>query len=331
MENKKHFSKMGLFLLLGSIIVYVVQLLASVITNKIPVIAESSDLSFLAAMLPMYIIAFPLIFLLFKRIPVQLTGEKKKMRPLHIFVTFLMCYAGTYICNIVANVIAFIIGAILQNQVDNVMLSVTSSISLPVNVFVVVICAPIMEELLFRKTLIDRTAQYGEGMAIVFSGLVFGLFHGNLVQFAYAFFLGVFFGFIYIKTRNIVYPIILHMITNFLGSFVGTIILDASNYLEFANKMMEISTTGSSEAELMAVMTEYAGGLLIFFGYFLCLIGLVIAGIVLFCINFRKFHLNAGEITIEKGKRFSTMVLNVGMLLYAAYWIVMIVLQLLGI
>ena len=47
---------------------------------------------------------------------------------------------------------------------------------------------------------------------MLFSGLMFGLFHGNLNQFVYAFVLGLCFGFIYVKTGNIRYTIGLHML-----------------------------------------------------------------------------------------------------------------------
>jgi membrane protease YdiL (CAAX protease family) len=271
-------------------------------------------------MLPMYIIAFPIIFLLFKNIPVQISGEKKKMSVKHLIVAFIMCYAGTYICNLLASILTGIIGALKQSDVENVMANLTSSISLPVNLFIVVICAPIMEELLFRKTLIDRTAHFGEGISILFSGLVFGLFHGNLVQFGYAFLLGIFFGFIYIKTKNIVYPIILHMVINFFGSFLGSIIMEKSGFYNLP--------ADATESEMVECMMENAAGMMIYFGYALAIIILVIVGIVLFVKNRKKFVCAPGEVTIEKGARFKTMILNLGMILYCIFWIVMIVMQL---
>ena len=41
---------------------------------------------------------------------------------------------------------------------------------------------------------------------------------------------------------------------------------------------------------------------------------LVIVGIVLFVKNRKKFVCAPGEVTIEKGTRFTTMILNVGMI-----------------
>ena len=49
-----------------------------------------------------------------------------------------------------------------------------------------VVLAPVMEELIFRKVLIDRTIVYGDKAAVVLSGLLFGVFHGNFHQFFYA-------------------------------------------------------------------------------------------------------------------------------------------------
>ncbi len=319
-SNKKLFSQIGLRLFIGTLIIFAVQLIFGAIAGNIPAVATSGDLSVLVSMLPMYIIAFPIIFLLFKNIPVQISGEKKKMSVKHLIVAFIMCYAGTYICNLLASILTGIIGALKQSDVENVMANLTSSISLPVNLFIVVICAPIMEELLFRKTLIDRTAHFGEGISILFSGLVFGLFHGNLVQFGYAFLLGVFFGFIYIKTKNIVYPIILHMVINFFGSFLGSIIMEKSGFYNLP--------ADATESEMMEFMMENAGGMMIYFGYALAIIILVIVGIVLFVKNRKKFVCAPGEVTIEKGTRFTTMILNVGMILYCIFWIVMIVMQL---
>ena len=50
--------------------------------------------------------------------------------------------------------------------------------------------------------------------------------------------------------------------------------------------------------------------------------------IIFWAINFKKFKCAPGEITIPKGKRFSTIILNVGMILYCLFWIIQIILQL---
>ncbi len=324
-DIKKHFSKLGLILFIGTLLIYVVQLGAMAIAENIPFIADNPSLSFAAAMLPMYVIAFPLIFLMLKKVPAQTNAESKKMKPMHVFIAFLMTYALTYVCNIIGTVITTIIGIFKQSSVQNVVMDITSSIHPLVTFIIVAICAPIMEELLFRKFLVDRSVKYGEGVAIVFSGLVFGLFHGNLSQFSYAVGLGMFFAFIYIKTKNIVYPIILHMLQNFMGSVVGMFVIEKSEFMKLAEQLEGIT----DDAEIMALMMDNLAGIGIFFVYFAFIMCIVIAGIVFWALSMKKLNVSSGEVQIEKGKRFSTLFLNIGTILYCLFWIVQIVLQLL--
>ena len=81
-----------------------------------------------------------------------------------------------------------------------------------------IIGAPIIEEFIFRKLLIDKIAPHGEGIAIITSAMLFGLMHGNFGQFFLAFFLGLLFALIYVKTRNIKYTMGLHFMINTVAS-----------------------------------------------------------------------------------------------------------------
>lgn len=314
---------------IAGLILNTVQVISILIADNIPAISDNANLCFVIQMVPTYAIGYPIIFLLMSKfLPRQLTTEKKSMRPVHILIAFLICYAFTYVSNYIGTIITTIIGLFKQSEVDNVVLELTSQINPLVNFLIVVIAAPIMEELLFRKFLIDRISHYGEGISILISGLMFGLFHGNLAQFMYAFVLGACFGFIYIKTRNIIYSIILHMIINFLGSFVSSLLLDISGYMEL---MEAINGIVEVESEvLMAILSEHAIGLTLFVLYAMLLIHFVIAGVILFFVNKRKIHFAPGQVTIEKGERFKTIILNVGMILYCIFWIAMIIIQLLS-
>lgn len=167
------------------------------------------------------------------------------------------------------------------------------------------ICAPIVEEYVFRKLIIDRTVQYGQATAILLSGLMFALFHGNFNQFVYAFTLGVFWGFIYVKTGRLIYTVALHMTVNFLGSIPGLLLMKST----FFNQLSLLAENNPS-AIVGLVMQHPVQFLLICF-YMLLLFGLVITGIIFWAINFKKFKCAPGEITIPKGKRFSTIILNV--------------------
>ena len=151
---------------------------------------------------------------------------------------------------------------------------------------------------------------------------MFALFDGNFNQFVYAFTLGVFWGFICVKTGRLIYTVALHMTVNFLGSIPGLLLMKST----FFNQLSLLAENNPS-AIVGLVMQHPVQFLLICF-YMLLLFGLVITGIIFWAINFKKFKCAPGEITIPKGKRFSTIILNVGMILYCLFWIIQIILQL---
>ena len=77
-------------------------------------------------------------------------------------------------------------GAAVVNPVESIGLY-----PLPFQLLLAGLIAPAAEELLFRRLLLRRLRPYGERFALVASALCFGLFHGNLNQFFYAFLLGL--------------------------------------------------------------------------------------------------------------------------------------------
>ena len=89
-----------------------------------------------------------------------------------------------------------------------------------------IVAAPILEELVFRKFVLDRVGHLGEGIAVLSSALIFGLAHQNAGQFFLAFFLGLLFAKIYLRTGRIIYTMLLHFLINLTGTMdeVGCLI-----------------------------------------------------------------------------------------------------------
>lgn len=76
---------------------------------------------------------------------------------------------------------------------------------------------PIMEELLFRGLVMPALARYGKVFSIVTSAVLFGFFHTDLLQGAYAILVGLVLG--YIATEyGLVWSIALHITNNFVFS-----------------------------------------------------------------------------------------------------------------
>ena len=64
---------------------------------------------------------------------------------------------------------------------------------------------------------------------------MFGIIHGNLYQFFYAFGLGALMGYVYCTYGKIIYPIIIHVVINTIGSIVPITvgITEAANFTPF--------------------------------------------------------------------------------------------------
>jgi len=75
--------------------------------------------------------------------------------------------------------------------------------------------APIAEELIFRGYIQGVLSRFGKKFAILCSALLFGIFHGNLVQTPYAFFAGLLLGYVAAE-YHIGWAIGIHMFNNFV-------------------------------------------------------------------------------------------------------------------
>lgn len=322
-DNKKWFSSLGMRYFAGSLIFIVVQLLIIMIAQMAaPEVYGNYYL--LIAMLPTYLIAFPLfVMVITKNMPGVKVGEpgfKKSTLVLALFVSLGLMYVG----NLVGTIINMILAGIAGGSGANAMANVITGSSVLQNILVVVIAAPIVEEFLFRKFLVDRLAKYGQGVAIVVSAVTFGLYHGNFIQLVYATLLGLVLAYVYVKSGKIIYTIILHILINFWGSIVPVVVMQISHYNEYA----ALAASGEASAsELSAWVMSHLGGMALFGGFAILQMVLGIVGVVLFFVNLKKVivNLQPGEETLPQNGRIQTILLNPGVLLYVLLWIGMAV------
>ncbi len=87
--------------------------------------------------------------------------------------------------------------------------------SLTIQILGLGILAPIVEELLFRGVIYTRLKMFTVQInAALLSALLFGIFHGNLVQTIYGFVCGLFLAWVYDKYNSIAAPIFAHICLN---------------------------------------------------------------------------------------------------------------------
>ena len=218
--ERKWSSGIGYALLALTVLALLGQLLAGFLAGRFfPELLESTWGLYLLSLIPMYLFAVPAywgILQLRERTPIV----KRSMGFGAFCLCFLMCMPLMYGGNLLGNAISGLLNAVTGTQtVNQVAELMTSSGMLPTVVFAVIL-APIVEELVFRKLLCDRMRRYGDKIAVLVSGIAFGLYHGNLYQFFYAAAIGIFFAFLYCRTGRVSYTILLHMLVNFVGSVI---------------------------------------------------------------------------------------------------------------
>ena len=318
---KKSFSSLGWRFLIGTLVIYAVQMGVVAIVGMVkPEWLQNTTISLILTIMPLYLIGMPILIALVKRMPGEVP-DKKSIKPGQFVVALIMCYALMYCGNLVGTLITTVVGVLKGTEVDNALMTYATESNMVVTFLYMVICAPILEEYIFRKLIVDRTAKYGQGVAIVLSGLMFGLFHGNLNQFAYAMLLGMFLAFMYVKTGNLKITIGLHMCINFMGAVVSVLLLKAIHLEEY----QEIVMNGGDAEAIMNFMMQYLPGWIGYMVYVLFILAAVITGIVLFIVFRKRFAVEPGQ--IPKGQRFKTVICNPGMLCYCIFWIVMIIIQ----
>ena len=312
-KAKNHFSKLGIgtFAILG--IGTVTQLLLIYVVNStLPQVMEHSWGMWLLTFAPLYLIAVPIGLLLLRKVPAK-PLEKHDLKPSRYIVTVIICIFMMYAGNILGTIITALLQLLPGVSAGNPILGYATDNALLPKVLFMVILAPVIEEYIFRKQLIDRMYIYGEKLAVVTSALMFGLFHGNLSQLFYAFALGLVFGYVYLKTGKLRYSIGLHMLINLIGSVIGPLFLE------------KIAVLDTMETLDLAALEPIMPWLIGFGAYVLVLIGLAVAGLVLLCINKRRVSFALAEMELPKKSRFKTVYMNVGMILLAVGCIALIV------
>lgn len=228
MDARKFFSRIGwvymIFILLTTGLQLLLSVALGVFAPWLPGWAISSNALLLYVQLTMYVFGFPVFVLMMRRIPSCKMDTPKKMGAWKFFMVLVFCFGMTYLGNLVGSVLMKLTGYLTGAQNVNPLDEVMSGMSIWMIALTTVVIAPVMEELMFRKYLVDRLVPYGQKTAVILSGVLFGLFHGNFYQFFYATALGMIFAYIYSSTGRIRYNIILHMLINIVGGVVSMLL-----------------------------------------------------------------------------------------------------------
>lgn len=302
---RKAHSTIGFALTVIILLASVLQVLWFLLPGEDSWMVNSSWGYWLGSFLPLYLVALPIGLLLLKRLPAQ-TPEDHKLPGSAFWVLIPVCFFLMYTGNLLGTILSMILSG---GNAENAVLDYAMDTN-PIKVLFLVILAPLLEEYLCRKVIIDRTRRYGEKVAVVFSAMVFGLLHQNFFQFFYAFALGLVFAYVYIRTGRLRYSVLLHGLINFMGGVLAPLLLSMVENTGSVN----LDANTSEEAILEAYRTVLPAMMLNTL-YSLALIGLSIAGLVLLIVHRKKLLWKEAEYQLP-GRRVRTVYLNAGMIVY---------------
>ncbi|MDR0223169.1 MAG: CPBP family intramembrane metalloprotease [Oscillospiraceae bacterium] len=144
-------------------------------------------------------------------------GIPYEFKPYWVFLFFAAGYAFVYVSNIISNILAEVLRPVfggdgLRNVFESVMpKNDTQTLIMFASVGII---APVCEELIYRRFLLNHLRRYGDLQAVIITALLFGFFHGNLTQFLYATMGGLVLGFVAVKANSVVPAMVVHSLNN---------------------------------------------------------------------------------------------------------------------
>ncbi len=169
----------------------------------------------------LYALTVPLSYLILRSVPVEKPEKRRLSFPawlLYLVIAVGLMLIGSIIGNIVMAIPEIFF------QINDPLQDFTAGVPLWFTALMMLIVAPLAEELLFRKFLIDRLHRYGTFTAVLISALFFAIFHQNLYQFFYAFLLGLLLGYLYDRHGRYLYCVLVHFSVNLICGVLPTVL-----------------------------------------------------------------------------------------------------------
>jgi membrane protease YdiL (CAAX protease family) len=319
---RQSYNRMGLALFVMGVLSFGVQLLLSLLFHSLaaayPQIAGSSWVRYILSFVPLYLVGMPCAYWLMKPVVIS-KPDSEPMLPGDFVISLLMCLPLMYLGSIIGNLLSALFTG---GQSVNPLNDFTYDLS-PMTVLVMVFIGPVLEEFFFRRQIIDRCGRFGEKQVILFSALAFGLFHMNLYQFFYAFFLGLVLGYVYTRSRRLRYTIAIHMIINLLGGILPQLLLTSID----EQTLLQLEHFTGSPAQMALLMRSLPA--LIAYGIFaIVMLVLTIIGIVYLFTKAPKFRLNPAPAQIPDGQARRTICGAPWVILFILFCVVMTVVSL---
>lgn len=160
-------------------------------------------------------VPFGLVALINKKRYISPVIPSNKLKASRAFAWICFGMACCCVCQIVVSYIVVFFETVLGLKLKSNDVSQPDSIfACVMNLIALAIVPAICEEFAMRCCSLQLLKKYGKGFAVVAVSIIFGILHGNAVQFIFAFVIGLILGFITVRTDSIVPAVFIHAFNN---------------------------------------------------------------------------------------------------------------------
>ena len=270
----------------------------------------------LTSTLPLYVFGLPALALILMGLPAE-RPQKQRFGVGKFILAFFIAVGVASVGNVVGNTLMSVIGGLSGYEFSN-MLEQTLDMPLWLNLVCAVVLAPIFEELIFRKLLMDRLRPYGELGAIVMTSLLFGAIHTNFYQFFYAALLGALFAYVYLRSGKVWVTMLLHALFNLFGGVLPHLLMQKFD--------VDALLAAADEMEMMSLIFENFNNFLLFGLYELIFYSLAAVGLILLLVLRKRLFLVPTRDELPRTWRARPMFGNAGVIFVLAFCAVLFLL-----
>ncbi|MBR2714835.1 MAG: CPBP family intramembrane metalloprotease [Ruminococcus sp.] len=154
--------------------------------------------------------------------------DKVGANTMYLLCTFGLAVAMT--ANYASNILISLFDAVGIDAYVDIEYKCDNALDVILFYVTVAVIPALVEEFAFRGVILGVLRKYSDSLAILVSGITFGVMHGNFTQIPFAFIVGLVLGYIAVKTNSLLPGIIIHFLNN--ATSVTLTLLDTNTSLD---------------------------------------------------------------------------------------------------
>lgn len=170
-----------------------------------------------------------------------------------------------------------------------------------------VIIAPLFEEFMFRGLILRALKPYGNGLSIFVSGILFGLFHGNINQIFYTAAIGIALGYIANVTDSLFPTTVIHALFNSISGIMLLLLTTPS----VQNYIMKPNESEIPDGDMLIIVFF---GIFMITAFILMIVGMCLA--VVKIKQIRRYKVPKVCAELSNKKKVAVLLLSVPALIY---------------